>query len=56
MKVSDEIITLLDDDILNTQQISFSPFKIAFERRIDEWESKLILIQEVIAQWVEVQK
>ncbi|KAM0726282.1 Dynein axonemal heavy chain 1 [Formica fusca] len=56
MKISDEITTLLDDDILNTQHLSLSPFKAAFESRIDEWEVKLRLIQEVIAQWTEVQK
>jgi len=56
MKIPDEITTLLDDDILNTQKISLSPFKAAFENQIDEWEAKLKLIQEVITLWVEVQK
>lgn len=56
MKISDEISILLDDDIVNTQHLSLSPFKAAFENRIDEWEAKLRLIQEVIAQWTEVQK
>lgn len=56
MKISDDIMILLDDDILNTQQISFSPFRAAFESRIEEWESKLKLIQEVISLWIEVQK
>jgi len=56
MKISDDITTLLDDDILNIQHLSVNPFKIAFESRIDEWEAKLRLIQEVIAQWTEVQR
>ncbi|XP_012056092.1 PREDICTED: dynein heavy chain 1, axonemal-like [Atta cephalotes] len=56
MKISDEIITLLDDDLLKTQYLSFSPFKAVFENQIDEWEAKLRLIQEVIILWVEVQK
>ncbi|KAL6436551.1 hypothetical protein ACFW04_004787 [Cataglyphis niger] len=56
MKISDEITILLDDDIVNTQHLSLSPFKAAFETRIDEWEAKLRLIQEVITQWTEVQK
>lgn len=56
MKISDEITTLLDDDILNTMKISLSPFKAAFENQIDEWGAKLKLIQEVITLWVEVQK
>ncbi|KMQ95378.1 dynein heavy chain axonemal [Lasius niger] len=54
IKISDEITTLLDDDILNTQHLSFSPFKAAFESQIDEWEAKLRLIQEVIALWTEI--
>ncbi|KYQ60378.1 Dynein heavy chain 1, axonemal [Trachymyrmex zeteki] len=56
MKISDEIITFLDDDLLKTQHLSFSPFKAVFESQIDEWEAKLRLVQEVIALWVEVQK
>ncbi|XP_072745723.1 dynein axonemal heavy chain 1 [Anoplolepis gracilipes] len=56
IKISDEITTLLDDDILSTQHLSINPFKAAFESQIDEWEAKLRLIQEVIAQWIEVQK
>ncbi|XP_011707083.1 PREDICTED: dynein heavy chain 1, axonemal-like, partial [Wasmannia auropunctata] len=56
IKISEEIISLLDDDILKTQHLSFSPFKAVFESQIDEWEAKLRLIQEVIALWMEVQK
>lgn len=56
MKISEEVTTLLDDDILSIQKISLSPFKATFENQIDEWEAKLRLIQEVIALWVEVQK
>ncbi|XP_018365084.1 PREDICTED: dynein heavy chain 1, axonemal-like [Trachymyrmex cornetzi] len=56
MKISDEIITFLDDDLLKTQHLSFNPFKAVFENQIDEWETKLRLVQEVIVLWVEVQK
>ncbi|RLU27110.1 hypothetical protein DMN91_000909 [Ooceraea biroi] len=56
MKVSDDVLILLDDDILNIQQISFSPYKAAFETQIIDWEIKLRLIQEVITLWIEVQK
>jgi dynein heavy chain len=56
MKVSDETLSLLDDDILNVQQISFSPYKAAFEADITEWEIKLKLIRDVITIWIEVQK
>lgn len=56
MKVADEILMLLDDHLVNTQQIGFSPFKGNFGERIDEWEAKLKLTQEVIARWMETQK
>lgn len=56
MKVSDEIMQMLDDHIVLTQQISFSPFKGPFEKDIDEWLDKLRLTYEVIEEWIEVQK
>jgi len=56
MKISDETLNLLDDDILNIQQISLSPYKAAFESNIIEWESKLKLIRDVVIMWAEVQK
>lgn len=56
MKVSDEIMQMLDDHIVLTQQISFSPFKGPFEKDIDDWQEKLRLTSEVIEEWIEVQK
>ena len=41
VKASDEISQLLDDHIVMTQSMSFSPFKKAFEERISSWENKL---------------
>jgi dynein heavy chain len=41
IKASDEISQLLDDHIVMTQSMSFSPFKKAFEERILTWENKL---------------
>jgi dynein heavy chain len=37
--------TLLDDHIVLTQQFSFSPYKEAFEGRINAWERQLRLVQ-----------
>ncbi|XP_023289892.1 dynein heavy chain 1, axonemal [Orussus abietinus] len=56
MKIADETTMLLEDHIVNTQQISFSPFRVAFEDRISDWEKKLSLTQEVLSSWIEVQK
>ena len=56
MKIADEIIMLLDDHIMNTQQIGFSPYKASFTEEVDDWDAKLKLVQEVIGLWVDVQK
>ncbi|GLV39944.1 Dynein heavy chain at 36C [Carabus blaptoides fortunei] len=56
MKVTDENLQLLDDHIVMTQQLSFSPFKGAFEQEIEEWEATLKLTTAVIEEWIELQK
>ncbi|KAF5308293.1 hypothetical protein FQR65_LT06286 [Abscondita terminalis] len=56
MKVSDEISQMLDDHIIMTQQVSFSPFKGPFSERIDEWGEKLLCSFDVIEQWTDVQR
>lgn len=56
MKLSDEVMQMLDDHIVATQQLSFSPFKGMFEKRIDEWEEKLRLVSDVLDQWTECQR
>ena len=40
-KISDETLQLLDDQIVMTQSICFSPYKAEFELRIDKWEKTL---------------
>lgn len=45
IKASEEISQLLDDHIVMTQSMSFSPFKKAFEERISAWENKLTTTQ-----------
>lgn len=56
MKISDEIQQMLDDHIVLTQQISFSPFKGPLEEIIDEWEEMLKVTALVIDEWMDVQK
>uniref|UniRef100_A0A8C4NSC2 Dynein, axonemal, heavy chain 1 n=1 Tax=Dicentrarchus labrax TaxID=13489 RepID=A0A8C4NSC2_DICLA len=46
LKSPDEASQLLDDHIVMTQSMSFSPFKKTFEGRINTWESKLRMTQE----------
>jgi dynein heavy chain len=52
----DEIFQLLDDHIVMTQSMSFSPFKKPFEERIIKWEEKLRLCQDIIDELIQVQK
>lgn len=56
MKISDEEIQLIDDNILISQQLSFSPFKGLFEEQLFKWEEDLRLTRDVIEAWSECQK
>ncbi|KAK6626145.1 hypothetical protein RUM43_006450 [Polyplax serrata] len=56
LRLPDEVLQMLEDHIVTTQQFSFSPFKGMFEQRIDDWEAKLRLISAVLDEWSEVQK
>lgn len=56
VKVMEEITQLLDDHIVMTQAMSFSPYKKAFEERINIWEGKLVMTQDVLDEWMTVQR
>ena len=56
LKVLDEVTQLLDDHIVMTQSMSFSPYKKAFEERISKWESKLVMTQDVLDEWTVCQR
>lgn len=52
----DEIQELLDDHTLNTQSLSFSPFKKQFDAEIEEWDHTIKLVQNVLDEWTTCQK
>uniref|UniRef100_A0A8B9ENZ5 Dynein axonemal heavy chain 1 n=1 Tax=Anser cygnoides TaxID=8845 RepID=A0A8B9ENZ5_ANSCY len=53
LKNTDEASQLLDDHIVMIQSMSFSPFKKAFEDRMNTWENKLKMTQ--VLEWLKCQ-
>jgi dynein heavy chain len=56
MKASDDVIRQLDDHIVLTQSMSYSPYKKPFADRIFSWDSKLKTVQEVLDTWMQCQR
>ncbi|KAL7746739.1 hypothetical protein RI367_007902 [Sorochytrium milnesiophthora] len=56
LKPSDEMTRLLDDHIVLTQSMNFSPFKKPFAERITLWDGKLRVMQEVLEEWMTCQR
>ncbi|EDQ91509.1 uncharacterized protein MONBRDRAFT_15298, partial [Monosiga brevicollis MX1] len=56
MKSAEEAAQLLDDHIVMTQAMSFSPFKQPFEQRITSWDNKLRVTQDVLDEWATCQR
>lgn len=51
----DDIQTLLDDHILKAQSMRGSPYIVALGARADDWEEKLLTMQDIMDVWMKVQ-
>ncbi len=56
IKVEDQVSQQLDDHIVMTQSMMFSPYKKPFEERIAKWEAQLSLVSEILDQWITLQR
>jgi dynein heavy chain len=51
----DEAMVVLDEHIVLTQTMAFSPFKKPFEEEIEEWNATLLCVSECIDEWMKTQ-
>lgn len=51
----DEAMMMLDEHIVLTQTMQFSPFKKPFEAEIEDWNSTLLYVSECIDEWMKCQ-
>lgn len=51
----DDVQALLDDHILKAQAMRGSPYIVALGKRAEDWEDKLITMQDILDVWLRVQ-
>ena len=56
LRGADDIQQRLDDHVVMTQAMSFSPFKKAHAQRLDDWGVKLNQMAEILEQWLNCQR
>lgn len=54
IKGFDDITQILDEDIVSTQAMLFSPFKKPFEERIIKWDATLKNISDILEEWAKL--
>jgi dynein heavy chain len=56
MKISDELLHQLEDHIVLTQSMMFSPYKEPFIDQLTSWETKIKTTQAVLDEWMACQR
>jgi len=56
MKISDELLHQLEDHIVLTQSMMFSPYKDPFIEQLTNWETKIKTTQAVLDEWMACQR
>ena len=56
LKDIDDIQVMLDDYLLRVQTMRGSPYIGAIEDDVEAWEDKLILMQDILDLWLQVEK
>lgn len=51
----DDAMAMLDEHIVLTQTMQFSPFKKPFEEEIEQWNASLLYVSECIDEWIKCQ-
>ena len=46
---------MLDEHIVTSQAMQFSPFKKPFEAEIEAWATTLMLVSDTLEEWVKCQ-
>ncbi|KAM6927306.1 LOW QUALITY PROTEIN: dynein axonemal heavy chain 1 [Xenentodon cancila] len=56
LKIPEEAFQLLDDHVVKTQSMASSPFNKTLEGRINSWERRLRMTQDVMEEWLMCQQ
>jgi dynein heavy chain len=49
-----EIQALIDEHLVNTQTMQFSPYRKPFEEELITWNNQLKLLSDILEEWIKV--
>lgn len=56
LKGADDVMAILDEQVVMTQAMQFSPFNKPFKEEIDQWAEQLLYVSETLDIWLKVQR